>query len=111
VASGPALPGPPVVKIKFRIRNEARCAVAPPSDRFGNRAPRRDGAGVGPTRRGPARRGAGAACGTGGWRLTWPGFQRAVPAHLGAAGHPAVAAGAAPLRRAVPDCRGQAGLG
>jgi hypothetical protein len=99
-----------VVTIKFRIRNEARGAAAPPAGRFGGPAAGREGAGVNPGRPGPARRGAGHPCGTGGWRLTRPGLQGRVPANPGAAGHPAVAAAAGPLRRAIPDRRGQAGL-
>ena len=110
-ASGLALSGTPVVKIKFRIRNEARWAAAPPADWFGGPAAGRDGAGVGPAGRGPARRGAGAACRTGSWRLTRPGWPGTVPANPGAARRPAVTAGAGPLRRAVPDCRGRARLG
>ena len=110
-ASGLALLGAPVAKIKFRIRNEARRAAAPPADRFGGPAPGREGTGAGPAGRGPAWRGANAACGTGGWRLTRPGFQGTVPANPGSSGRPAVPAGAGPLRRAVPDCRCRAGLG
>ena len=53
------LVGAPVVKIKFRIRNEARWAAAPPADRFGGPGRGRDGTGVGPAGRGPAGRGAG----------------------------------------------------
>ena len=124
-ASRPRLLSAPVVKIKFRIRNEARCTAAPPAHRSGGPGARRDGAGVGPAGRGPARRGAGAAGGTGGSRLARLGLQGTVPAHPGPAhsgpahpgaansrpaGRPAVAAGAGPRGRAVRDCWGRAGL-
>ena len=114
-AGGLPVCGPPLVTVRSRARNEARFAATARADGLGQRPPGGDGAGAGPAVGGRAGRGAYPVRGARGGCLTRAEVSadhlRHLPASPGVVGSPAMAAGTAALRGAVPDGRFQPGSG